>query len=176
MMRKEAQAQGVTSVKVWDCSLQCYDQRLISSGGDAIEGQYVWLQFLPLEDEDANAQLRALFEYEAKQHHAPDAFGEEAWLAGQLFAQAINGIVAKQGPNAITRENLLAAVRDIHDFTGGGLAPPTDIANKRLSTCIVGMQVQRGKFVRVDPTTPGTFDCDDETVSVTLDPLKSFVG
>src|SRR6185437_8376452 len=39
-LRKEAQAQGVDTVKVWDCSLQCYDQRLISTGGSAVEGQH----------------------------------------------------------------------------------------------------------------------------------------
>jgi hypothetical protein len=177
MMRKEAQAQGVTGVKVWDCSLQCYDRRLISEGESAVEGHYVWLQFLPLEDVNANTQLRALFEYEAQQDHVPDAFGVMAWLAGELFAQAVNDIVAERGPNAITRANLLTAVRKIHDFTGGGIAPPTDIGNKRLSTCAVGMQVRDGEFVRVDPPTPGEFDCDDNrTVSVTLDPIKAFTG
>jgi hypothetical protein len=177
MMRKEAQAQGVTSVKVWDCSLQCYDRRFITEGGTAVEGQFVWLQFLPLEDADAHAQLRALFEYEAQQGNVPDAFGLMAWLAGELFAQTVNDIVAEHGPNAITRAKLLTAVRNTHDFTGGGIAPPTDIGNKRLSTCAVGMQVRDGEFVRVHPTTPGEFDCDDNrTVTVTLDPIKAFAG
>ena len=36
-LRKEAQVQGVTTVKVWDCALQCYDQRLLEEGGDAVE-------------------------------------------------------------------------------------------------------------------------------------------
>jgi hypothetical protein len=177
MMRKEAQAQGVSSVKVWDCSLQCYDSRFISEGGTAVEGHYVWLQFLPLEDVNANAQLQALFDYEEQQGHVPDSFGLMAWLAGELFAQAVNDVVAAHGPNAITRPNLLAAVRNIHDFTGGGIAPPTDIANKKLGTCVVGMQVQDGEFVRVDPPTPGKFDCNgNRTVTVTLDPIKAFSG
>ena len=49
-LRKEAQVQGVNTVKVWDCALQCYDQRLISTGGSAVNDQYVWLSFLPYED------------------------------------------------------------------------------------------------------------------------------
>src|SRR5262245_38176109 len=32
-MRKEAKVQGVTSVKVWDCALQCYDAKFLSEGG-----------------------------------------------------------------------------------------------------------------------------------------------
>ena len=39
------------------------------------------------------------------------------------------------------------------------------------------MQVQNGKFVRIDPTEPGKFDCDgNKTVTLTIDPLKAFQG
>ena len=58
LMRKEAQVQGVNTVKVWDCSVQCYDKRLIQEGGTAVEGQYVWLNFLPFEDKGSNADAR----------------------------------------------------------------------------------------------------------------------
>jgi hypothetical protein len=176
MMRKEAQAQGVDTVKVWDCSLQCYDRRLISTGGTAVEGQYVWLQFLPLEDVDHSEQIAALFDYEAKQNQVPDAFGEMAWMSGVLFGQAVNDIVEAHGPNAITRANLLDTLRGIHDFTAEGLMPPTDIGNKTMSTCSVGLQVEDGKFVRVHPTTPGEFACADDTTTVVVDPIKAFTG
>ena len=38
LMRKEAQVQGVNTVKVWDCSVQCYDKRLIQEGGERGRG------------------------------------------------------------------------------------------------------------------------------------------
>ena len=41
------------------------------------------------------------------------------------------------------------------------MIPKIDIGDKIGSTCLVGMQVQNGKFVRVDPAEPGTFDCDN---------------
>ena len=84
--RKEAQVQGVSTVKVWDCSLQCYDARFISTGGSAVEGQYVWLSFLPFEDKGHNAELDNFLQYDKK----PDAFGAQAWVAGQIFATAVN--------------------------------------------------------------------------------------
>ena len=62
LMRKEAQAQGVNTVKVWDCSVQCYDKRLITVGGSATEGQYVWLNILPLEDKGVKPGARGLLE------------------------------------------------------------------------------------------------------------------
>ena len=85
-IRKEAQVQGVNTVKVWDCSLQCYDKRLISEGGSAVEGQYVWLSFLPFEDKGHNDELDAFLQYDKK----PDGFGAQAWVAGEIFAEAVN--------------------------------------------------------------------------------------
>ncbi len=175
--RKEAQAQGVTSVKVWDCSLACYDQRLITSGGSATENQYVWLNFLPMEDgPSANPELANFLKYDKK----PDGFGEQAWLAGEVFAQAIKDTMAAHGgdPNSITRANLLTALNNMHSFNAGGMMPNENIAARQLSTCLVGMQVQNGKFVRVHPTQPGTFDCDNNKppITLTIDALKEYHG
>jgi hypothetical protein len=171
-LRKEAATQGVSTVKVWDCSVQCYDKRLISEGGSAVDGQYVWLSILPFEDKGSNATLDNFLQYDTK----PDGFGAQAWAAAELFAQAIDTIVADQGPNAITRANLLAAVRNIHDFTAGGMIPPTDVGGKTGTKCFVMMQVQSAKFVRVEPTKPGTFNCDGKVGELTMDPLKAFKG
>jgi hypothetical protein len=170
--RKEAQVQGIDTVKVWDCSLQCYDQRLISSGGPAVEGQYVWLSFLPFEDQGHNDELDAFLQYDKK----PDAFGAQAWVAGEIFAEAVNSIVAKDGPNGLTRQAVLDAVANIHDFDAGGFISPSDIGSRVGSKCLIGMQVQNGKFVRVDPVEPGTFDCRGRVITVTLDPVKAYKG
>lgn len=177
LMRKEARAQGVDSVEVWDCSVQCYDQKFLSEGGAAVEEQYVWLNQLPLEDKDGVPELQTMYEYHEKNGDEPDGFGEIAWAAGQLFAQAVNDVVEAEGPNGLTRANVLAAVQDIHDFDANGLIPPTDIGAKVTNICIVGMQVQDNKFVRIQPPEPGTFDCGrEETVELTMDPLAEFEG
>ena len=171
-LRKEAQVQGVDTVKVWDCSLQCYDQRLISTGGAAVEGQYVWMSFLPYEDKGKNAELDNFLQYDKK----PDSFGTQAWVAGEVFAAAVNAVVAKSGPNGLTREALLTAIRGLTNFDDNGLIAPTNIGGQVASKCLVGMQVQNGKFVRVAPTTPGKIDCSGSTITVTLDPVKAFKG
>ena len=170
--RKEAQAQGVTSVKVWDCSVQCYDKRLITEGGSATEGQYVWLNILPLEDKGHNKELDTFFQYDKP----PDGFGEQAWMAGDAFMKAVNDVVAKDGANGLTRKAVLDAIRNIHGFDAGGMAPKTDIGGRQGSNCLVGMQVQNGKFVRVDPTEPGKFDCSGTVTTLMIDPLKEFHG
>ena len=38
------------------------------------------------------------------------------------------------------------------------------------------MQVQNGKFVRVDPVEPGKFDCSSESTTISLDPVKYYKG
>jgi ABC-type branched-subunit amino acid transport system substrate-binding protein len=182
LMRKEAQVQGVDTVKVWDCSVQCYDKRLIQEGGAAVEGQYVWLNFLPFEDRGHNADLDGFLKYDKD----PDGFGAQAFIAGEIFAQAVNDTVkAHNGdPNSLTRANLLTAIRNIHDFDANGMAAPgIDIGNKRGSTCLVGLQVQNGKFVRIDPTEPGTFDCDKDAsgkpkpaMQLTIDAAAEYHG
>ena len=176
-MRKEAQVQGVNTVKVWDCSVQCYDKRLIQEGGTAVEGQYVWLNFLPFEDKGSNADLDGFLKYDKN----PDGFGAQAFIAGEIFAQAVNDTMkANNGdPNSITRANLLTAIRNMHDFDAGGMVPPRSTSARKIgSTCLVGMQVQNGKFVRIDPVKPGTFDCDNNkpALTFTIDPAKEYQG
>jgi hypothetical protein len=170
--RKEAQVQGVSSVKVWDCSLQCYDQRLISTGGSAVEGQYAWLSFLPFEDKGHNDELDNFLQYDKK----PEAFGAQAWVAGQIFATAVNAIVAKSGPNGLTRSALFDAIHAIKNFDDNGFVSPTNIGDQIGGKCLIGMQVKDGKFVRVDPVEPGKFDCSGKVITVTLDPVKAYKG
>jgi hypothetical protein len=174
--RKEAQVQGVNTVKVWDCSVQCYDKRLMQEGGNAVEGQYVWLNFLPFEDKGSNAELDAFLKYDK----SADGFGAQAWIAGEIFARAVSDTMkANNGdPNSITRPNLLTAIRAMHDFDANGMIPKIDVGRRIGSTCLVGMQVQNGKFVRVDPVKPGTFDCDNNkpALTLTIDPAKEYHG
>jgi hypothetical protein len=176
LMRKEAGVQGVTTVKVWDCTLQCYDKRLIQEGGKAVEGQYVWLNILPFEDKGANPELDAFLKYVKN----PEGFSAQAWIAGEIFARAINDTVeAHDGdPNSITRANLLTAIRNIHDFDANGMVPKIDVGRKIGSSCLVGMQVKDGKFVRVNPVAPGTFDCDNgkEAMTITVTPSVEYHG
>src|SRR4051794_24122211 len=151
--RKEAQVQGVDTVKVWDCSVQCYDKRLLSEGGSAVEDQYVWLNSLPFQDKGHNDTLDTILDNFPK----ADGFGALAWVSGMLFEKAVNDVVEKDGPNGLTRAALLEALSNIHDFDAGGYIPKTDIGARQGSTCLVGMQVKGGKFVRIDPTEPGKF-------------------
>lgn len=171
-LRKEAAAQGATGVKVWTCVQACYSPDFISDGGAAVEGEYAYISFLPIEDAGSNAMLDSLLHYAPK----ADSFAIEAFASGLLFQHVVEGIVAKHGPNAVTRTAILAGLATVHRFDSGGLLGDVDIAARKTGRCVIVVQVQNGNWVRVDPVKKGTFDCDepDGLTTLTLDPVKAY--
>ena len=163
-LRKEAAAQGFNS-KLWTCSLACYTQNF-RDAGSAVDGTYVWMQFLPFEEASYNKTLQT---YVDAVGGKPDSFGAQAWQAGLLFQQAVNKIVDEKGPNGITRASLISAAMGITSFDAGGWATPK--GPKDFGKCFVALQINGGKFTRKFPTEAGTLSCSDSNVAtVTLDP------
>jgi ABC-type branched-subunit amino acid transport system substrate-binding protein len=170
-IRKEANAQGVSSVKVWSCSLACYTNAFIPQGGSDIEGTYLWMQFLPFEEASYNPQDQAYVN--AMGPSKLTSWGAQAWQAGLAFQQAVNEVVAKSGPNGVTRAAVLTALKGITNFTADGWMGTKSLQGAgSISQCFLIMQVQNGKFVRVYPTKPGTMDCNASNVlTVNVDPV-----
>src|SRR5205823_140971 len=49
-MRQEAQLQGLTDPKIiWQCTLACYEAPVFLDGGDAVNGEYMAMSFLPFD-------------------------------------------------------------------------------------------------------------------------------
>ena len=125
---------------------------------------------------DRRVKLDAFLKYTKN----PEGFGAQAWIAGEIFARAVNDTMKAHNddPNSITRANLLTAIRNMHDFDGNGMVPKIDVGRKIGSTCLVGMQVVGSVFKRIDPIQPGTFDCDNNKPPLTfsIDPVKEYKG
>ena len=177
LLRKEAvNQQASDTVKVWHCFLNCYDERLIGEGGTAVEGQYVWLSFLPIEDKGSNPELDAFLQYDKK----PDGWGMQAWLAGEIFRVCRERHDGRPRGRPECCDAGERAQRDPESprFRCEREMAATDVGNRVGSVCVVGLQVQNGKFVRVDPPQPGTFDCngDKPLVPLTIDPAKEYRG
>ena len=170
-MRKEALAQGLTSqVKVWGCSLACYTSNLLATGGNAVEGTYLWLQFLPFEEASLNPDDKAYLDGVGGQSKAT-SWGAQAFQAGEALKKVVDDIVAKNGPNAITRAAVIDGLKNLGEFDSNGWMGKKDL--RGVSSCFVMMQVKGGKFVRVHPEKPGTFDCDPSNVlQIDADPVE----
>ena len=168
---KEASDQGFDTSNVnWLCSLSCYSEHFLDFGGDAVEGTYVWMFFLPYEEADTNEELAAFMN--AIDDDFPDAWAAGAWADGILFEAAVNSIVETDGPNAITRARLLEELRSIDSFNVNGWWGDADLTTTlTITDCFMVLQVQDGEFVRVYPEERGTMDCGDGNVAqVSADP------
>jgi hypothetical protein len=160
LMRKEATLQGLTTVKVWDCGVGCYDKQFLSTGGSDVEGQYVDTLFLPFyskADQKANAMTGNFVKYTGADKVA--SFGAYAWAAGIAFRDAVNAAAKANGVNGVTRKTIFEELNKIHKFDAEGMFAPIDLAGRGISQCSTTLQVKNGQFVRVSPTKPGTFKC-----------------
>lgn len=167
-MRKEAAAEGLTGMKVWACSLACYTQNF-RDAGSAVDGTYVWMQFLPFEEASSNKALQA---YVDATGGKPDSFGAQAWQAAMAFKKAVDEVVAEKGANAITRPNLLEKMKTLKFDADGWIGARS--TPKVFSDCYVIMQINNGKFERVFPKQAGTLECaSDKVQTVTLDPQEA---
>ncbi|HUV11493.1 MAG TPA: ABC transporter substrate-binding protein, partial [Acidimicrobiia bacterium] len=162
-LRKEAKIQGLTSVKVWDCAVQCYNTDFVEQGGADIEDQFVYLGFVPFEEAKSNKMMSDFLKFTGR---APaDGFGAQAWASAIYFRDIVEQIVETDGANGVTRAAVLAGADAINDFTAEGMIAPTDVGDRVATKCFALLQVKSSKFVRVHPKKKGTFDCKSSDVA-----------
>ena len=167
-LRKESKVQGVSSVKVCDCALQCYDAKFLSEGGADVEGQYASLFFIPFEEAKQNKSVDAFLKAIGGKSKA-DGFAAQAWTAGLFFRDVVNNVVKADGNNGLTRARFIEEAKKIHNFTadvgGQGMLGPTDVGDHKLNGCFVLTQIKGGKYVRIFPKEKGTLNCDSKNVT-----------
>ncbi len=169
--RQEAQLQGLTDPKiVWECTLACYYADAFTKAGSAVDGEYMWLTFLPFDEGSANPMTKNFVKYVGKDKLS--GFASWGFTSGLLFEQAAKAVVQQKGANGLTRANLMAELQKIHNFNANGMVATTDIANKTPSNCIMLEQWKSGKFVRAWPAKKGTFDCKKSNLYTFQDDLN----
>ena len=131
-----------------------YDPAFLALAGSASEGVFIDHQLALYQGGDAGSVPEvALFNQwlqKVKPGYTPDLFAAYAWASGRLLQQALQAA----GPQ-LTRKSLLEALKKIDQFDSNGLVAPAGPASKRQPTCDMFMQVQGGKFVRIDPPGKG---------------------
>jgi hypothetical protein len=173
-LRKEAAALGITTVDVWSCQLTCYTREFLESGGDAVEGTYVWLQFLPFEEADQSLELAAYLDAIGGVENA-SPWGALAWATAVQFGDVVEDIAEANGPNGVTRARVLSRLASSDDFDANGWFGRKP--QRALSDCFVLLQVRDGEFVRVFPAERGTMSCDATyLVDVQVNPQDELAG
>jgi hypothetical protein len=161
LLRKEAQLQGLTSVKVWACNSVCYDPKYITQGGSAVNGTYVLLQNLPyLTEYQDNPALADLVKQVGSVSDL-DNDSINAYVEALLFQDAVQKAAAA---GTLSRQSLFTALNNEHSFNADGIIGTTDVGKHSVSPCIVMAQVANGAWARAYPSKPGTFDCSSANV------------
>jgi ABC-type branched-subunit amino acid transport system substrate-binding protein len=156
LLRQEAALQGIDSSKVvWQCTSACYDQKAMAAAGDAMNGEYVDLGFLPFSEAKSNKTLAGFLKYIGKDNAS--AFGVYGFEAVLAFEQAANE--AAKSSDGLTRASLLTALKGMTSFNAGGMTGTVNIGGKVPSSCFMVVQWNGGKFSRIYPKQAGTFDC-----------------
>jgi hypothetical protein len=162
-LRKEAKIQGVNTVKVWDCSLQCYDKDMVSSENAAdTEGQYVWVPFIPFEEAKQSPMTATFLKYIGRDK--ADGFSVQAFASGLALGELVDNAIAAGGDEALTRKAVLEEAPKLTSFNAGGMLGEVNLGERLPSPCFALLQIKSAKFVRVFPKKAGTLDCDPKNI------------
>jgi len=120
-----------------------YDPAYVRSGGSAVEGTYVSLNFTPFEEASSSPEMR-LYETWLQQvapGASPSYFGVFAWSAARLFVQEAAGLGGQ-----LTRARLVAAIRTVRHWTDHGLHAPENVGGKTNGDCWRFLQLRGGSW------------------------------
>ena len=145
--------------EVFETNQSSYNQEFLAAGGTAIEGIIIPATTWPFEEIDESPALQVYVDSlaAAKPGATRDALGVQAFSAGLLFATA-----AKAAGDDLTRETLMAELKKIESWDGGGMHVESNPAANEPSGCFAYLQVKGGKFVRLFPDEG--FSCDPDNV------------
>lgn len=135
--------------KVIELEANFYNQKYPEQAGDIANGTFVRVSIWPFEEADQSPAMTTYLDQLRKTKGAdvqPELLGVQAWSAGLLFATA-----AKAAGANLTRESLMAELKKVHAWNGGGLHGTSDPGNNVPSTCLIVMEVKDGGFARRYP-------------------------
>lgn len=141
-----------------------YDDKLISTGGPAIQNVYIRGVFSPFElakPGSATQEYLDAFEKYLPDGKAKAYLGLQAWSAWLLFATAAN-----ECGNDLTRKCVYDNAHKITEWTGGGLHAAVDLSSNKAPDCFTEIIASPSGFKLVNDLKPteGIYRCDPDGV------------
>ena len=130
-----------------------------STGGDAVEGTVVFLNFVPFEEAGSSKELQLYLSWlqQVQPGAEPTFFGLFSWSAARLFVEQSVKLGGK-----LTRPTLIDALRKVDNWTANGLHAPQHVGSKQTSECWRFVQLTGGKWVPVGGT---EYPCSGNTTA-----------
>ena len=121
-----------------------YDPRYVESGGDAVEGTKIFINFTPFEETSSNKELQLYQSWlqQVKPGATPTFFGLFSWSAARLFVERSIALGGK-----LSRESLVQSVRGVDNWTANGMHSPQHVGSKQTGDCWRWVRLQGGKWV-----------------------------
>ena len=125
---------------------QSYSQKFLKTAGSAAEGTKIGLIFdVPETGGTAISQFKSWYQRTAPGADA-DFFAVLSWVAADMFVASLRAA----GPDP-TQAKILAEMRKVTSYTGGGLVGGTNPAQKQQPKCWHIIEVKGGKWVKTYP-------------------------
>jgi ABC-type branched-subunit amino acid transport system substrate-binding protein len=124
-----------------------YESNYLETGGSAVEGTTLYIDFVPFEERQAELDQYKLWLQQVAPGAEPTFYGIFAWSAAKLFVQQALKLGGK-----LTRASLVGSLKTVHAWTGGDMHSAMDIGGKHYPSCIRFMQVKNNKFVPLKST------------------------
>jgi len=145
----EAMKQQGFKPKVFMIDPTAYNPDFVSSGGDAVEGTTVFINFTPFEEAGSNKELQLYLSWlqQVKPGATPSFFGLFAWSAARLFVQQATQLGGK-----LTRSALATSLKGVSSWTANGMHAPQPVGAKQASPCWRFIKLVSGKWTPVGGT------------------------
>jgi ABC-type branched-subunit amino acid transport system substrate-binding protein len=127
-------------VMMYDPSV--YEPGFLTQGGSAVEGVNFFVNFTPLNESQPELNLYKKWLQQVAPGAQPTFFGLFAWSAAKLFVEKSLELGGK-----LTRPSLVAAIKSVDGWTGGGAHSPMTVGAKHPPVCVRWMTVKGGAFV-----------------------------
>lgn len=154
---------------VWMATSSLYDANFANwnQSGNA-DGVYFANVFVPLEDTSPGTANAAYVDIVSADGGDTSYTGQQAASAFLLWATA-----AKACGNDLTRDCVMQGLKQVHEWTAGGLSSPQDPGGNKPGDCGLVLRVQGTAFVQWQPETIGDFSCDAAYLVAVDPPIDS---
>lgn len=134
-----------------------YNSDFVKSGGDAVEGTTVFINFTPFEEAASNKELQLYISWlqQVKPGAEPSFFGLFSWSAARLFVERAAALGGK-----LTRASLIADLRKVDNWTANGMHSPQHVGPHHTGDCWRFIRLQHGRWVPVGGT---KYQCNGTT-------------
>ena len=119
-----------------------YAADYVESGGDAVEGTRVFINTALFTDKNPEVQLYLSWLNQVSPGAQPSYFGLYSWSATRLFVEQSLALGGK-----LSRQQLIAALGKVDDWTSNGLHAPQHVGSKKTSECWRWIKLDGGNWV-----------------------------